>query len=74
MISSPLATFMASWQLIANQVVLFPNNPPWKFLFLFAVWMIWKFRNHIVFRNKNMSPNLAKEINQNFPIVLKEEA
>ena len=28
MISSPLATFMASWQLIANQVVLFSQQPP----------------------------------------------
>jgi len=26
MISSPLATFMASWQLISNQVVLFSQQ------------------------------------------------
>ena len=70
MISSPLVTFMASWQIIANQAVLFSQQSPLEIVFLFAVWMIRKSRNHVVFRNKNVSPNLAKEINQNFSIVL----
>lgn len=35
---------------------------PWYQVFLFAIWMIWKDRNQHVFRNKNLNPNLAKEI------------
>ena len=35
---------------------------PWNQLFLFAIWLIWKHRNHTVFRNSGPNPNLAKEI------------
>ena len=37
-------------------------NPPWKIVFLFAVWNIWKSRNKFVFSRKNRNPNLAVEI------------
>ena len=28
------------------------NQPPWKIIFSFAVWIIWKNRNQYVFNNK----------------------
>ena len=37
---------------------------PWSILFLFAVWLIWKCRNHMVFRSLGPNPHLAKEIVQ----------
>ena len=39
-----------------------PANMPWKVVFPFATWLIWKSRNHLVFRGKNMSPNFAADI------------
>ena len=38
------------------------SHVPWYQIFLFAIWLIWKDRNQFVFRNKNLNPNLAKEI------------
>ena len=35
---------------------------PWRILFPFAVWIIWKSRNHMVFRNGNHNLCLAVEI------------
>ena len=35
---------------------------PWKVVFPFALWNIWKSRNCFVFRGKNPNPNLAEEI------------
>ena len=35
---------------------------PWFQVFLFAIWMIWKDRNQLVFRNKSLNPNLDKAI------------
>ena len=37
---------------------------PWSIQFLFAVWLIWKRRNHMVFRSLGPNPHLAKEIVQ----------
>ena len=37
---------------------------PWSIQFLFAVWLIWKRRNHLVFRSLGPNPHLAKEIVQ----------
>ena len=37
-------------------------NPPWKIVFPFAVWNIWKSKNKFVFNRKNRNPNLAVEI------------
>lgn len=39
-----------------------PARCPWRILFLFAVWIIWKSRNHMVFRNGNHNLCLAVEI------------
>ncbi|KAL0007753.1 hypothetical protein SO802_009255 [Lithocarpus litseifolius] len=46
---------------IQNKVVT-PANMPWKVVFPFAVWLIWKSRNHSMFRGKNMSSNFAADI------------
>ncbi|KAK4578315.1 hypothetical protein RGQ29_028437 [Quercus rubra] len=35
---------------------------PWFQVFLFAIWMIWKNRNHFVFKGTMQYPNVAKEI------------
>lgn len=35
---------------------------PWNVLFPFAVWMIWKHRNQVVFTNKGPNLNLSKVI------------
>ena len=37
---------------------------PWNHTFMFAIWMIWKGRNQLVFENKNLKTNLAMDINQ----------
>ena len=38
------------------------NSPPWKIMFSFAMWMIWKNRNHFVFRGRSQNPRLARLI------------
>ena len=35
---------------------------PWNHVFLFGIWLLWKYRNLCIFKNKNPNPNLAKEI------------
>ena len=35
---------------------------PWHFLFPFAIWLIWKQQNQVVFNNKGVNPNLVKVI------------
>ena len=43
---------------------------PWKMLFPFAVWVLWKSRNHAVFSRKAQNVNLADEIvNQTFEFI-----
>ena len=37
---------------------------PWKILFPYSVWMVWKQRNHSYFSNKRANPNLAKMISK----------
>lgn len=37
-------------------------NPPWKTLFSFAVWNIWKSRNNFVFQRKRLNQQLQVEI------------
>ena len=36
--------------------------PPWKLLYSFAIWHIWKSRNNYVFNGKPANPRLAIEI------------
>ena len=36
--------------------------PPWNSIFLFAIWIIWKQRNLLVFKNKGFNPNIVQEI------------
>lgn len=38
------------------------GHPPWKLLFSFAIWHIWKSRNNYVFNGKPQNPRLAAEI------------
>ena len=38
------------------------NFPLWKIIFSFAVWNIWKNRNHFVFKGRPQNPRLAKII------------
>ena len=49
-------------------VVQLLQTPPWKIVFPFAVWNIWKSRNRFVFSSKNRNLKLAAEI-VNFFIV-----
>ena len=39
-----------------------PNQPPWKSVFLFAIWSIWLKRNLLVFHNKSAHHSLIPEI------------
>ena len=38
------------------------GKPPWKVIFPFAIWNIWKNRNGVVFNRKNRNPNLASVV------------
>ena len=35
---------------------------PWRTTFLFAIWLIWKSRNQVVFNGKAQNPRIATEI------------
>lgn len=53
------------WMVIngKSDTVQTQNSPPWKITFSFAVWNIWKNRNHVVFKGQSQNPRLAKFIN-----------
>lgn len=38
-----------------------PSTIPWKFLFPFAVWNLWKHRNRVIFENTTLQPNLHRQ-------------
>ena len=38
------------------------SKPPWNIVFLFAIWMLWKQRNSVIFHNRDPNPNLATHI------------
>ena len=40
------------------------GKPHWRLLFPFAVWLIWRIRNQLVFNGKNPNPNLPSVINR----------
>lgn len=40
---------------------LFPQNSPWKFVILFAIWIIWKNGNQVVIKGKSQNLSLAIE-------------
>ena len=41
---------------------LIQGKPPWRIMFNFAVWSIWKSKNSFVFNRKSPNPNLHREI------------
>ena len=44
-----------------NQVFL-QNHPPWKIVFMHAIWLLWKQRNKFIFQSSNLNPNLTVHI------------
>ena len=38
-----------------------PNQPPWRILFPFVIWLLWKERNNVVFRGQNFRPGVHSE-------------
>ena len=45
-----------------KQQVIGCHTIPWSTVFLFAIWLIWKHRNQVVFKEQRLNLNLAKEI------------
>ena len=45
-----------------NNCRLLASNPPWRYIFPFAVWNIWKSRNRFVFSRLRRNPKLAGDI------------
>ena len=40
------------------------GQAPWNQTFMFAIWIIWKGRNQLVFENKELNSSLALDINR----------
>ena len=38
------------------------HSPPWNIIFSFAIWNIWKNRNHVIFKGRCLNPRLEKFI------------
>ena len=38
------------------------GHPPWKMIFSFAIWNVWKSRNNFAFNGRAQNPRLATEI------------
>ena len=45
-----------------NDQAICHSQSPWNIVFLFAIWMIWKQRNKLIFQNSNPNLNLAIHI------------
>ncbi|KAK9988172.1 hypothetical protein SO802_028411 [Lithocarpus litseifolius] len=45
-----------------KQQVIGGHAIPWSIMFLFAIWLIWKHRNQVVFNEQRPNHNLAKQI------------
>ena len=39
-----------------------PNQPPWRILFPFVIWLLWKERNNAVFRGQNFRHGVHNEV------------
>ncbi|XP_075635830.1 uncharacterized protein LOC142607985 [Castanea sativa] len=38
------------------------NKPPWIFVFSFAIWLLWKHRNDVVFKNQDVQPKVYENV------------
>ena len=37
------------------------NHPPWRIVFPFAIWLLWKHRNDAIFRNQHVQSNVHRD-------------
>ena len=37
------------------------NHPPWRIVFPFAIWLLWKHRNDAIFRNQQVQSNVHRD-------------
>ena len=58
--SSDLHTWLTT-NAAKNQVI-WHNQPPWKIVFMHAIWLLWKQRNKFIFQSTNFNPNLTVHI------------
>ena len=44
-----------------NNTCRLGEQPPWRIIFLFAIWLLWKHRNATIFRNLHTQANVHKD-------------
>lgn len=47
-----------------KQQIIGQHTIPWTMIFLFVIWLIWKHRNQVVFKELRPNTDLAKEISR----------